>query len=66
MSAGKAGVPLDVCCQQIVAGDPYWHGPRGHALQNEVLLQIAGEWREMLDEKTDRLQKKMMFEDECG
>ena len=66
MSGGKAGVPLDLCIEQIAAGDPYWTGPRGQVMAGVVLRQIAFEWREMLDEKIDRMQRKQQFESECG
>ena len=66
MSVYRTGVPLDVCVQQIVAGDPYWLDGRGRLLVHTVLRQIAAEWREMLDEKVERVQAKQDFERECG
>ena len=66
MSGGRAGVPLDVCVQQIASGDPYWADGRGRVFRDTVLRQIASEWREMTDKRIARLQAKMQFESECG
>lgn len=66
MSGGRAGVPLDVCVEQIAAGDPYWQDGRGRMMANTVLRQIAAEWREMLDERVAKALAKQQFESECG
>jgi hypothetical protein len=60
MSGGRPGVPLDVCVEQIIAGDPYWKDGRGYMMRDSVLRQIAAEWREMLDEKLERVQAQMI------
>ena len=66
MSGGRAGVPLDLCVEQIAAGDPYWTGTRGAQAAGVVLRQIAHEWREMLDADIARKQAKQDFESGCG
>ena len=66
MSGGRAGIPLDLCVEQIAAGDPYWAGPRGEQARGVVLRQIAAEWREYHDADIERIQRKQQFESECG
>ena len=66
MAGGRAGVPLDVCVEQIAAGDPYWQDGRGRVMAGNVLRQIAAEWREMLDEKMARAQAQMVADDVSG